>query len=73
VGLATDLQIASAFPHTDLVEYLMGSPFIDELSGHAFHLDAGGMLTIPDTPGIGVALDSDAVAEYISRGRAATS
>ncbi len=32
VGLASDLQIASAFPDTDLVEYLTGSPFIDELA-----------------------------------------
>ena len=31
VGLAADLQLASAFPDTDLVEYLDGSPFIDGL------------------------------------------
>jgi len=67
VGLAADLQIASAFPHTDLVEYLMGSPFIDELSGNAFHLDADGMLAIPDSPGLGVKLDSGAVGEYSAR------
>jgi len=64
VGLAADLQIASAFPHTDLVEYLMGSPFIDELSGNAFKLNPDGMLAIPNTPGLGVTLDSAAVAEY---------
>ena len=32
VGLAADLQLASAFPDTDLVEYLTGSPFIDEIA-----------------------------------------
>ena len=31
LGLAADLQLASASPQTDLVEYLTGSPFIDEL------------------------------------------
>ncbi len=31
VGLASDLQIASAFADTDLVEYLTGSPSIEEL------------------------------------------
>jgi hypothetical protein len=29
VGLAADLQLASALPDTHLVEYLHGSPFID--------------------------------------------
>ena len=32
VGLAADLQLASAFPATDLVEYKTGSPYIDEIS-----------------------------------------
>ncbi|HMJ62110.1 MAG TPA: mandelate racemase/muconate lactonizing enzyme family protein [Bryobacteraceae bacterium] len=67
VGLAADLQIASAFAHTDLVEYLMGSPFIDEISGHAFPLDSDGMLAIPDAPGLGLALDERAIAEYSAR------
>jgi D-galactarolactone cycloisomerase len=67
VGLAADLQIASAFPHTDLVEYLMGSPFIDEISGYAFQLDSDGMLAIPSTPGLGLTLDENAIAEYSSR------
>jgi D-galactarolactone cycloisomerase len=31
VGLAADLQLASALPDTDLVEYLTGSPYIDEI------------------------------------------
>ena len=31
LGLAADLQLASAIRNTDLVEYLTGSPFIDEL------------------------------------------
>ncbi len=70
VGLAADLQIASAFPHTDLVEYLMGSPFIDELSGNAFRLDGDGMLAIPDSAGLGLTLDEKALREYVSRSAA---
>src|SRR2546429_4203288 len=31
LGLAADLQLASACKNTDLVEYLTGSPFIDEI------------------------------------------
>jgi L-alanine-DL-glutamate epimerase-like enolase superfamily enzyme len=62
VGLAADLQLASAFPDTDLVEYLNGSPFIDEIVVGGWELDAEGMLPIPDAPGLGLKLDPDAVA-----------
>jgi D-galactarolactone cycloisomerase len=64
VGLAADLQLASAFPETDLVEYLTGSPFIDDITVGGWRLDADGMLGIPATPGLGLELDSDAVAKY---------
>ena len=64
VGLAADLQLASAFRDTDLVEYLTGSPFIDAIAVGGWHLDAEGMLPIPDTPGLGLRLDPDEVAKY---------
>ena len=64
VGLAADLQLASAFPGTDLVEYLTGSPFIDEITAGGWHLDTDGMLAIPNTPGLGLTLDRDAVKKY---------
>ncbi len=64
LGLAADLQLASAFVHTDLVEYITGSPYIDELVDGGWHLDQDGMLAIPDGPGLGIQLDLDAVARY---------
>jgi L-alanine-DL-glutamate epimerase-like enolase superfamily enzyme len=64
VGLAADLQLASAFADTDLVEYLTGSPYVDEIALGGWHLDADGMLPIPDAPGLGVELDRDALARY---------
>jgi D-galactarolactone cycloisomerase len=64
VGLAADLQLASAFPDTDLVEYLNGSPFIDEIVAERWRLDADGMLPIPAAPGLGLQLNRDAVAKY---------
>jgi len=64
VGLAADLQLASAFADTDLVEYLMGSPFIDEIAAGGWQLDADGMLPIPNTPGLGLTLDRDALSRY---------
>jgi D-galactarolactone cycloisomerase len=63
VGLASDLQIASAFVDTDLVEYLTGSPFIDEIAAGGWRLDADGMLPIPDKPGLGIEINFDALAE----------
>lgn len=64
VGLAADLHLASAFLGTDLVEYLTGSPFIDEITLGGWKLDADGMLEIPTKPGLGLELDPDAVAKY---------
>jgi L-alanine-DL-glutamate epimerase-like enolase superfamily enzyme len=64
VGLASDLQIASAFADTDLVEYLTGSPFIDGLARGGWQLDADGMLEIPEEPGLGIEIDLDALAEF---------
>ena len=64
VGLAADLQLASAFPDTDLVEYLTGSPFIEAIAAGGWRLDDEGMLAIPATPGLGLRLDPDAVARY---------
>jgi L-alanine-DL-glutamate epimerase-like enolase superfamily enzyme len=64
VGLAADLQLASAFPETDLVEYLTGSPYVDDIVADSWKLDADGMLIIPDAPGLGLNLDMDAVYKY---------
>jgi D-galactarolactone cycloisomerase len=64
IGLAADLQLASAFPDTDLVEYLNGSPFIDEIVIERWKLDADGMLAIPNAPGLGLKLNRDAISKY---------
>ena len=64
VGLAADLQLASAFADTDLVEYLTGSPYIDEIVVGDWRLDEEGMLPIPDKPGLGITLNTEAVEKY---------
>jgi L-alanine-DL-glutamate epimerase-like enolase superfamily enzyme len=61
VGVAADLQLASALPGTDLVEYLTGSDYVDGLVRQPWRLDKDGMLAIPDAPGLGIELDPDAV------------
>jgi L-alanine-DL-glutamate epimerase-like enolase superfamily enzyme len=64
LGLAADLHLASAFPDTDMVEYLTGSPFIDGIVAEPWKLDSDGMLPIPDGPGLGVTLNLDRVKLY---------
>jgi len=64
VGLAADLQLAAAFSDSDFVEYLTGSPYIDNIVAEPWQLDEDGMLPIPDGPGLGVTLNLEAVAKY---------
>jgi D-galactarolactone cycloisomerase len=64
VGLAADLQLASALPKTDLVEYVTGSAYVDDIAADGWKLDAEGLLPIPDAPGLGLELDADAVSKY---------
>jgi D-galactarolactone cycloisomerase len=64
LGVAADLQLASAMPLTQLVEFIGGSPYVDGILAEPFKLDQDGYLPIPETPGLGVALDPDKVARY---------
>ena len=64
LGLAADLHLAAASPSTDLVEYLTGSPFIDDIVEHPWRLDDEGFLPIPRSPGLGVSINLDAVEEH---------
>ena len=64
LGLAADLQLASAIRRTDMVEYLTGSPYIDDLIVGRWALDEDGMLAVPDAPGLGIELNMDAVEKY---------
>ncbi len=66
IGLAADLHLASAIPATDMVEYIAGSPFIDEITQGGWKLDSDGMLAIPDGPGLGIELDDAGVEPYLS-------
>jgi len=67
IGLATDLQLATAFADTDLVEYCTGSPYIDDLTEGGWSLDRDGMLTIPTGPGLGVELNRDTLQRLSGR------
>lgn len=64
VGLAADLQLASALANTDLVEYKVDSPYIDDLAAQKWELDDEGTLAIPSSPGLGVEFDPLALERY---------
>ncbi|HET6219909.1 MAG TPA: mandelate racemase/muconate lactonizing enzyme family protein [Acidobacteriaceae bacterium] len=64
LGLASDLHLASACPGSDLVEYLTGSPFIDDIVEVPWKLDSDGMLPVPSGPGLGISINPDKVEKY---------
>ncbi len=64
LGVAADLQMAAALPNTDLVEFIGGSTYVDDIIETPFALDADGWLAIPERPGFGVALDRERLARY---------
>jgi D-galactarolactone cycloisomerase len=64
LGLAADLHLASAIQNTTMVEYISGSPFVDDIVTAPWKLDGAGMLAVPDGPGLGISIDLDAVERY---------
>ena len=64
VGLAADLHLAAAIPVAHYVEYLTPAPYIEEIVTEPFQLDADGFLAIPETPGLGIELDRDALQRF---------
>lgn len=64
IGLAADLQLASALPGTDLVEYKTGAAYVDDLAQGGWQLNENGDLSIPSVPGLGIDLNPDALAKY---------
>lgn len=65
IGLAADLQLAAAFPDTDLVEYIGGSAYVDHIATEPFALDAEGYLAIPDQPGFGISIEPEKLGRYV--------
>ncbi|WP_421724672.1 mandelate racemase/muconate lactonizing enzyme family protein [Bauldia sp.] len=68
LGLAADLQVAAAVPTTDLVEYITGSPYVDDITVGGWTLDKDGFLPIPTAPGLGIELDEERVLHYAPNG-----
>ncbi len=64
LGLAADLQLASAIPTADLVEYIGGSPYLDDIVVGGWAKDEEGFIEIPDKPGLGVELDVEALSRF---------
>jgi D-galactarolactone cycloisomerase len=63
VGLAADLQLAAAIPTADMIEYIGGSAYVDDIVQDKWKLDENGMLDIPHRPGLGIRMDREALGE----------
>ncbi len=64
VGLAADLALTAAMPVARWVEFQTGVPYIDGILTTPFQLDSDGLLSVPTGPGLGITLDSEALARY---------
>ena len=61
VGLAADLQLVAAVPTARWVEYITPAPYVEDIVAEPFMLDADGLLTISEEPGLGVKWNSDGI------------
>lgn len=64
VGLAADLQLVSAIPTANWVEYMIGNPYIDDLWLSTPKIDKDGFLEIPNRPGLGVDWNYDGIEKH---------
>lgn len=64
VGLAADLQLSAFLPNASYVEYLTPSAYIDDLTIEPPQMNAVGSLSIPQTPGLGIAIDEEKLRRY---------
>ena len=53
------------------MEYIVGSPYVDELASGGWTLDVDGMLEITELPGLGIQLDREALKKYTGSTRVA--
>jgi L-alanine-DL-glutamate epimerase-like enolase superfamily enzyme len=61
VGLAADLQLVAAVPAARWVEYITPAPYVEDIVAEPFTLDADGLLSISEEPGLGVKWNSDGI------------
>lgn len=66
IGLAADLQISAFLPNARYVEYLTPCAYIEELTEAPFVLDDEGLLSIPQSPGLGIEISRQGLARFCS-------
>lgn len=62
--LAADMQPSAAIPVARCVDHLTPGACIDEFPTHPSRPDDEGMLTIPDSPGLGIEVDPDKLRRF---------
>lgn len=69
IGVAADIHLVCALPNAQWVEFLFGSPYIDDLLTVPFSLDADGLLPLPDSPGLGIEVNRNALERFVKVAR----
>jgi L-rhamnonate dehydratase len=65
ISIAASLHFLATVPDAFVLEYCVeDSPLLHELTHETFPLDAKGMVTIPDAPGLGVTVNEQTIEEY---------
>ncbi|MBM4067859.1 MAG: mandelate racemase/muconate lactonizing enzyme family protein [Planctomycetes bacterium] len=64
IGLAADLHLTASLPVARYVEFLTPSPYMDDLIVTPFKPDGEGYLHVPETPGLGIELNREALQRY---------
>lgn len=69
IGVAADIHLVCALPNAQWVEFLFGSPYIDDLLTIPFSLDADGLLPLPDSPGLGIEVNRNVLERFVKVAR----
>lgn len=65
ISIAASLHFLAAIPDAFVLEYCVeDSPLLHELTHETFPIDAQGMVTVPEAPGLGVTLREATISKY---------
>jgi len=68
VGVAADIHLVSSLPSRSFVEFNVGNPLVEEITSAPFRLDENGCLPVPESPGLGIAIDRERLAHLAESG-----
>ncbi|HVN06778.1 MAG TPA: mandelate racemase/muconate lactonizing enzyme family protein [Bryobacteraceae bacterium] len=59
VGVASDIHFVASLASRSFVEFNVGNPLVEQITGTPFRLDEHGCLPVPAVPGLGIEIDRE--------------